>query len=461
LLPSQVSFMARFMSLPAAVLALVTGSAWSAPTVYPTGTTIYDPAHSWNGFTVLSPLGTQAVLVIDMNGNIVKRWDGYNNSAGGPARVLPGGMVIAAVGARPPHQESLEIAQRDFAGKVIWQFGHNLQVPMADGTTIWALRQHHDWQREDFPAGYYSPGVTPAATGGKMLILTHISRLIPDVADVTLEDDRLIEVAPDGKIIWEWTAADHIGELGFSASARDAIRASPGPNAARNGFDWLHVNSATYLGPNHWFDEGDRRFAPDNVLISSRQASLLAIVARNGSIVWRLGPDFSQSKEQQAIGQIIGQHHAHFIPKGLPGAGNLLVFDNGGASGYGFTNPIALKGMDALVRPNSRILEINPVTLELVWSYQALGKFYASNISSTQRLENGDTLITEGPDGRIFEVTRDGKIVWEYINPVFSGPQSSNALYRAYRLPYSWIPQLPRPDEKAVVPPKAEDFRVP
>jgi hypothetical protein len=60
---------------------------------------------------VLSPLATQAVLVIDMNGEVVKRWDGYNNSAGGPARVLPGGVVMAASGARPPHQESVELVQ--------------------------------------------------------------------------------------------------------------------------------------------------------------------------------------------------------------------------------------------------------------------------------------------------------------------------------------------------------------
>ena len=90
----------------------------SAPTVYPTGVTIYDPARTWNGYTVLSPLATQAVIVIDMNGNVVKRWDDFNISAGGPARILPGGGVIAASGARPPQQESLELVQRDFAGNV-------------------------------------------------------------------------------------------------------------------------------------------------------------------------------------------------------------------------------------------------------------------------------------------------------------------------------------------------------
>src|SRR4030095_3584796 len=94
----------------------------AAQTVFPTGTTIYDPDRAWKGYTVLSPLQTQAVLVIDMNGNVVKRWDGYNNSAGGPARVLPGGYVVSASGANPPHQESLELVERDFDGRVLWRF---------------------------------------------------------------------------------------------------------------------------------------------------------------------------------------------------------------------------------------------------------------------------------------------------------------------------------------------------
>lgn len=47
-------------------------------------------------------------------------------------------------------------------------------------------------------------------------------------------------------------------------------------------------------------------------------------------------------------------------------------------------------------------------------------KFYSSYISATQRLPNGNMLITEGSDGRLIEVTPDHKIVWEYINPYFN-----------------------------------------
>jgi hypothetical protein len=451
-------------------------------TVYPTGTTIYDPSRAWSGYTVLSPLNTQAVIVIDMNGAVVKQWDGFVNSAGGPARVFPGGFVMAANGTNPPRQESLELIQRDFEGKVLWRFDRNLQIQTRDGKTLWSARQHHDWQRDDYPAGYYSPGSSPAIqSGGNTLLLTHINHRKPDIAEVPLEDDRLIEVSPEGKIVWEWVASDHVEEFGFSAAARLAIKAASvanpgrgagagrgdganagrgGANADRGSFDWLHINAATYVGPNRWFDEGDRRFAPNNVIISSRQASFVAIVGRDGKIVWRIGPDFLESKELRAVRQIIGQHHPHIIPKGLPGAGNLMVFDNGGSSGYGAATPVSPDGSAIYQRAGSRVLEINPKTLELAWSYTG-PRFFSTNISGAQRLPNGNTLITEGASGRLLEVTNDRKIVWEYIYPVFGGANSTNGVYRGYRVPYDWIPQLPRPAERAVVPPSIGTFRVP
>jgi Arylsulfotransferase (ASST) len=440
---------------------LISCAVVAAPSVYPTGTTTYDKERAWSGYTVLTLLRREAVVVIDMNGSVVKEWEGFNNAPGGPARVLPGGNVIAAAGARPPHQESLELVARDFGGKVLWRFSHNEQVMTRDGQTVWSARQHHDWQLADFPAGYYSPNVTPTPNG-RRLLLTHTNHVVPAVSGVMLEDDRIIELSPDDKILWEWVAGEHIDELGFSDDARTVIAAADDFSKARGSYDWLHTNSATYVGPNHWFDEGDRRFAPDNVIISSRQASLLAIVARDGKVVWRLGPDFSASKELAAIRQIIGQHHAHLIPKGLPGAGNLLVFDNGGASGYGYANPNAPNGVGAFVRPTSRVLEIDPVKLALVWSYTA-PHFFSTNISGAQRLPNGNTLVTEGAPGRLFEVTSDGKIVWEYMSPFFGGAGPggpANSVYRGYRIPYAWLPQVARPAEQSVTPPALGDYKL-
>lgn len=442
-----LGLLALTVPLPAALEA--------APTVYPTGTTIYEPDAADNGYTVLSLLGTPAVIVIDMNGRVVKRWDGFNLTAGGPARVLPGGVVIAPEGTFPRHQESRALVARDFAGAELWRWDQAEEISL-DGAQVMSARQHHDWQLSTFPAGYPSPGVTPSLTSARRLLLTHTSLTNAAIADHLLEDDRLVELDEAGRVLWQWRASDHVDELGLDAAARRAVRRL----VNRDGFDWYHVNSATYVGPNRWFDAGDQRFHPDNVIISSRQANTVAIVARDGHVVWHIGPDFGESVQQQAIGQIIGQHHAHLIPPGLPGAGNLLVFDNGGAAGYGDPTSISGDGNAVMQRAGSRVLEIDPVTLQVVWSYSQIN-FYSTNISSAQRLANGNTLITEGAPGRVFEVTPDKRIVWEYMNAPGEGPGGLVQVYRAYRIPYGWLPQVPAPQQVALPRPDPHTFHVP
>ena len=65
--------------------------------------------------------------------------------------------------------------------------------------------------------------------------------------------------------------------------------------------------------------------------------------------------------------------------------------------------------------------------------------------SSAQRLVNGNTLICSGIDARVLEVTSEGKVVWDFLSPYGSGNLTSflgsKAIYRAERIPYSWIPE--------------------
>ena len=91
-------------------------------------------------------------------------------------------------------------------------------------------------------------------------------------------------------------------------------------------------------------------------------------------------------------------------------------------------------------------------------------KFYSSYISSAQRLPNGNTLITEGSDGHLIEVTPEHEIVWEYVNPYFKnigGNFKMNMVYRAYRTPYEWVPQATHAEEVSIEPLDVETFRVP
>jgi hypothetical protein len=234
----------------------------------------------------------------------------------------------------------------------------------------------------------------------------------------------------------------------------------------------MHVNSISALGPNQWFDSGDSRFHPENIIWSSRETNIIAVTDKQtGAIVWKIGPDYNTSIALKKLGWIIGPHHAHLIPKGLPGEGHLLVFDNGGWAGYGAPNPGAPKGLKIALRDYSRVLEIDPLTLKIIWQYTPAeaghrmpmdaNRFYSPFISSAQRLPNGNTLITEGSGGRLIEVTQDYRIVWEYISPYFGQFERFNMIYRAYRLPYHWVPQLEPPKEAPVEPVDVSVFRMP
>ena len=197
-----------------------------------------------------------------------------------------------------------------------------------------------------------------------------------------------------------------------------------------------------------------------------KHTHIIAIIShKTGGFVWKLGQDYTRP-ECREFGQIIGQHHAHIIPRGLPGEGNLLVFDNGGFAGYGVPNPGAPIGEYDAVRPYSRVLEIDPITFELKWEYSARTAgygyhhhyvFYSPFVSSAQRLPNGNTLICEGDCRRVFEVTADHETVWEYVLPPKMEKRWS---YRAYRVPYDWVPQIDRPHEGPVKPPDVSSFHI-
>ena len=262
--------------------------------------------------------------------------------------------------------------------------------------------------------------------------------------------------------------------MGFREGPKNTLYRNPNyrPTQPEGMGDWMHTNSMSALGPNKWYDAGDERFHPGNIIADGREANIIFIISKKtGKIVWKLGPDYDASPEARAIGWIIGQHHAHMIPRGLPGEGNILVFDNGGWGGYDVPNPGSPTGVKAALRDHSRVLEIDPVSLKIVWQYTPCeagflapmdsNRFYSPFISSAQRLPNGNTLITEGSDGRVFEVTREHELVWEYISPYWGKLIPMNMVYRAYRAPYEWAPQAGRPEEKAIGRIDVNTFRMP
>ena len=258
----------------------------------------------------------------------------------------------------------------DWDGNLLWMFDPNATD----------LDLHHDFHRR---------------TNGFTAAITRRRRVVPSINPGEIFDDTIVFVNAAGQKLGEWSAADHYDQLGLSQQTKNLIAGLPsGPH------DVFHTNSIQELPANPW-EATDPRFRKGNILVSMRSLNrvfIISVATRN--VVWILNV------------ATIGQHHASMIEPGLPGAGNILLFDNGGMAGY-----------PQQCRLYSRVLEIDPVSQSVVWQYdtQSAGPsnsalrhtFFSARVSSAQRLPNGNTLITEGDLGRIFEVKTEGTIVWE------------------------------------------------
>ena len=451
----------RKIAILSVMLLIVAGAAavWAYPTVFPHGTTIYKPDKAYSGYTIFS-VDNFGAFLINMHGKVVRQWKNVG-TVDHPAKLLPGGHVMGSTGNKGRLvglKNSSDLAIADWDDNIIWRFAN--------------AGMHHDFQREGNPVGYYVPGLEPHVSKGKTLILSNKIVKNKKISNKQLLDDIIYIVDEEGKIIWEWLASDHIDEMGFSIEARNTMYRYPNYVMSRTpgkvGGDWIHLNTASWLGPNKWYDQGDERFHPDNIIYDGRQTNTTGIIDhRTGEIVWHMGPDFESTKELRAIGCTVGLHHAHMIPKGLPGEGNLLMFDNGGFGGFGAPTPTSPYGINNARREYSRVLEIDPVKMTIVWEYTAntggyrdLFKFFSDYVSSAQRLPNGNTLIDEGAVGRLFEVTPEGETVWEYINPYYQDKEKFNMVYRAYRVPYDYVPQLKASKEAPILPPDNTKLRV-
>ena len=153
----------------------------------------------------------------------------------------------------------------------------------------------------------------------------------------------------------------------------------------------------------------------DELWIIDHSASTEESSGPAGDLLYRWGNPFAyQQGDPIADRQLFRQHDVQWIGAGLPGEGNLLLFNN--------------KHNPGTPDEYSSVMELKPPLradgsydwereAEIVWSYTADG-FYSATRSGVQRLPNGNTLITEARDGRLIEVNPDGETVWEFVNPI-------------------------------------------
>jgi hypothetical protein len=237
-----------------------------------------------------------------------------------------------------------------------------------DSNVIWANHNgsHHDLAVDD---------------DGRIWVLTRKAQVNPRVHEWRpILEDYITELAPDGSELRSLSIVEALLRSTYAPTLAGATEAG----------DILHTNTLKLL------DEGlvtrSPFFKAGNILTAFHTISRIAIIDFDRSeVVWTLG------------GFARGVHNPGFLSNG-----DLLFLDNEGAGGF------------------SRVIEVDPLTREVVWQYAGNERngFVTETSGKVQRLPNGNTLITEANAGRVFEVKPDGSIVWEFFNPYHAGEKN-------------------------------------
>ena len=412
--------------LAVALSACLSATVLAYPTVYPTGTTIYDPDAAYSSYILISDhadKGNHAsaavraqskvpgdVRLIDMNGNVVHTWnvDPYFNKR---SRLLPNGHLVFVASDK-------RIIEYDWDSNVVWQHQgigsmNDLRV-LPNGNRLLIA---HDPIPQSAQSKVEDVGEKIAPWWGPRKRGSEEQQLGADIYEVNL----------DGEVVWEWHAHDHLDLNLFSPLTPLG--------------DWLHGNSIAPLPENKWFDAGDKRFRPGNILFNARNINMMYIIDKQtGDVVWEGTHNYK--------GGMAHSHEPEMIVKGRPGAGNIILFDN------------SLFPRNRTHTGQSFIIELDPTTQEIVWKYETDGyanlKFFSKTMGSQERLPNGNTYIAEDNTGRLFQVTPDGTIVWEYVN--------RGGTTRPSVVPYDFTQQLramERPVERRVTPPDNLEWHIP
>ena len=404
----------------------------SSSTTNTVGLMLNNTSKAFSGYTLMSPLHSTATYLLNNAGQYVHKW----TSTGEPGRssyLLENGHMIRAsampnVGPSTGGGEGGRIEEYDWNGNLVWGFNYYSATYIA----------HHDFKV--LPNG----NVLILASEKKSYAEVIAAGFNPALLDASIATqgfmlpDYLVEVKPTGSstgtIVWEWHIWDHmIQDFDASKSNYGVVTNHPElidvNGVANNKVQqfWNHANGIDY---NTQLDQimvsirgNSELFVIDHSTSTAQSASHAdGAHGKGGDILYRWGYAQQYDRGTSADRKLYQQHHTHWIEPGLPGAGNILIYNNGIGRGYSTVDEI-VPPMDAagnyLISGGAAY---GPTSA--LWTYTATPptSFYSAEISGAQRLPNGNTLITEGIKGNLFEVTSAGEIVWRYVNPVTTTP---------------------------------------
>lgn len=347
--------------------------------------TVYDEERSAPGYNLISNRDLTSAQLFDAEGNVVRSWEDEDGLHWSNAELLSNGDLLVT------GSERLETAgsRSNFLLRMSW-----------NGDVVWRkmINAHHDAE------------VTPQGT---IATLTFEFRPIAAISEeFEVKDNQINLLTPAGELLEQASLYDLLrtnpGEFSFQEVA-------PKQQGAHTFVDLLHANSIEFMHHDHLVGRHPI-YAPMNVLVSFRHQDTLAIFDWQAKkLVWAWGQ-----------GEISGQHDGRILA-----SGNILLFDNG------------------VDRAWSRVIELDPLSKEIVWEYRAADpeRFFSLRKGSCQRLPNGNTLVANSDSGEAFEVTPDGEVVWRFLNPNADEDGNRATIVRIHRYPEEFIHGLMRQED--------------
>ncbi len=282
--------------------------------------------------------------------------------------------------------------------------------------------------------------------------------------------DKIVEIKPTGKdegeIVWEWhmwdhliqdhdpsksnygNVADHPELLDINAMAEevelihpDSVEIQRDSLEMRKARGEANVNAELYTGYCDVYHLNAINYNPelDQIVVSSPEIGEIFVIDHSttkeeasshrggksgmgGDLLYRWGNPANYQRGDSTDRKIFYQHDVRWVEKGKQGEGHITLYNNNIPGGPDSAHYSAIYELETPLQANGtyQVSDNEPFgPEEPYWVYVAPDtvSFWGSFISGAHRTEYGTTFINEGPKGRFFEVTSDGEVVWEFLNP--------------------------------------------
>jgi hypothetical protein len=403
------------------------------------------------GYVFFNPLLSDTTYLVDLDGQVVHTWTSRFGTSGGIYLKDNGNLVRAGVDPTAPvfggGGQGGWFEELTWDGDVVWEFHFTSEQ----------YRPHHDFALK--PNGNILAIAWEVKTVEEAIAAGRNPEEIPRAG---LWPDWIVELQPkensDAEIVWEWHLWDHViqefdrtldnygvvadhperldinaGHLPEPVTQEELDRSRAAGFAVSNatvdnrGADLYHMNAINYNAELDLIAVSLPGI--DEILVIDASTTTEEAASgtggrwgKGGDILYRWGNPANYARGDDSDQRLGGQHDVSWVTSGPNGDVHLLVFNNSvpGADPdqsavYEIKLPLSESGFEL-----SGDAAYGPA--EPVWRYMTEDPmdFFSPFISGAQRLDNGNTLVTEGASGRFFEVDGTGNVVWNYMTP-YSG----------------------------------------